>query len=116
MFCQECGAELSDNAVVCPKCGVPVAGKAFAQNANLPQIPNHLVGAILTAIFCCQIGGIIAIIYAVRVNSKLAQGDIKGAQHASDVANGWIIANIITGILGGLVYFFLAIAGSCFSA
>lgn len=111
MFCADCGAEINDKAVVCPKCGVPVAS---ARNGAAPNVavPNHMVGAILTTVFCCQIGGIIAIVYASQVNTKLAQGDIAGAQAASRTANGWIIANVIFGLLGGLGYVLLAVAGA----
>lgn len=111
MFCAECGAAISDNAVVCPKCGVAVAGRKVAIASNT-QVPNHMVGAILSTVFCCLIGGIIAIVYASQVNTKLAQGDIAGAQAASKAANGWIIANVIVGLLGGLFYFILAVAGA----
>ena len=31
MFCKNCGNQIADAAVVCPKCGVPVAGKSVAQ-------------------------------------------------------------------------------------
>ena len=31
MFCAECGAEINDKAVICPKCGVPVAGSAWTK-------------------------------------------------------------------------------------
>ena len=102
MFCKNCGNQLADAAVVCPKCGVPVAGKSVASATE--QVPNHLVGAILTTIFCCQIGGIVAIIYAAQVNTKLARGDVEGAQAASKTANTWIIVNIITGVLIGILY------------
>ena len=111
MFCTNCGAEINDKAAICPKCGVPVAGKAIVIPTNV-DVPNHLVGAILTAIFCCQIGGIIAIVYATKVNTKLAQGDVAGAQEASRTANTWIIVNIITGFVIGLLYFIIAIAGA----
>ena len=111
MFCVECGAAINDNAVVCPKCGVAVAGRKVAIASNT-QVPNHMVGAILSTVFCCLIGGIIAIVYASQVNTKLAQGDIAGAQAASKAANGWIIANVIVGLLGGLFYFILAVAGA----
>ena len=108
MFCDECGAEINNNAVICPMCGVPVSGKGaapaapranYATPASNVVVPNHMVGAVLTALFCCLIGGIIAIVYASQVNTKLAQGDIAGAQAASRTANGWIIANVIFGLV-----------------
>lgn len=93
MFCQKCGKELFDEAVVCPSCGVPTKRPAVTKD-----VPNHMVGAILTTIFCCLIGGIVAIIYASKVNTKLAQGDVEGAIAASNTANNWIIANIVVGL------------------
>jgi hypothetical protein len=111
MYCSECGASVNNNAVVCPKCGVAINNKNALVGSNV-HVPNHMVGAILTTIFCCLIGGIIAIIYASQVNTKLAQGDIAGAQAASQVANNWIIANVVLGIIGGILYFILCIAGA----
>lgn len=102
MFCKNCGNQIADAAVVCPKCGVPVDGKSVAPPTV--QVPNHMVGAILTALFCCQIGGIVAIIYAAQVNSKLARGDVEGARAASKTANTWITVNIVTGALIGIIY------------
>ena len=115
MFCSECGAQINDNAVVCTKCGVPVPGKKLAP-AGVVAVPNHMVGAILTTLFCCLIGGIVAIIYAAQVNTKLAQGDIAGAQSASKTAMGWIIANLIIGGLGGLGYIALVVVGAAAGA
>ena len=103
MFCRECGAEISDQAVACPRCGVPVANKGFSADGK-PVVPTHMVMAVLTALFCCQIGGIIAIIYAAQVSTKLAQGDIAGARSASRTAHGWIVANLCIGLLGVLAY------------
>lgn len=111
MFCTECGAMINDKAAVCPKCGVAVAGKSIAIASNV-QVPNHMVGAILSTVFCCLIGGVIAIIYASQVNTKLAQGDIDGALAASKAANGWIIANVCLGLVGGLLYILLMAVGA----
>lgn len=111
MFCSECGASVNNNAVVCPKCGVAIEGGKVSIGSNV-HVPNHMVGAILTTVFCCLIGGIIAIIYASQVNTKLAQGDIAGAQAASQVANNWIIANVVLGIIGGILYFILGMASA----
>lgn len=103
MFCTECGAGINDKAVVCPKCGVPVAGKAFP-SASDAAVPNHMVGAILTTIFCCWVGGIVAIVYAGMVNTRLAQGDVEGAQSASKAARNWIVADIILACVAYLLY------------
>ena len=110
MFCRNCGNQIADAAVVCPKCGVPVAGKSVASATE--QVPNHMVGAILTALFCCQIGGIVAIVYAAQVNTKLARGDIEGARAASKTANTWIMVSIITGVLLGVIYAFICAASA----
>ena len=103
MYCTECGAQIDDETTVCPKCGVPVAGKNVAAAGNV-HVPSHMVGAILTTVFCCVIGGIVAMVYASQVNTKLAQGDIAGAQSASKSALGWIIASAIFGGVCGLLY------------
>ena len=71
-----------------------------------------MVGAILTAIFCCQVGGIVAIVYAAQVNSKLASGDIEGARASSKTASTWIAVNIIIGLIGGLLYVIFAVVGA----
>ena len=110
MFCRNCGNQIADAAVICPKCGVPVSDKSVAPSTE--QVPNHMVGAILTAIFCCQIGGIVAIVYAAQVNSKLASGDIEGARAASKTAGTWITVNVILGLVGGLLYAILAMVGA----
>ena len=58
-----------------------------------------------------MIGGIVAIIYASKVNTKLAQGDVEGAIAASNTANNWIIANIVLGLLGGIIQILAVVAG-----
>ena len=69
-----------------------------------------MVAAVLTTIFCCVIGGVIAMLYAAQVNTKLAQGDIAGAQSAARTARGWIIANLLLGLLIAICYVIQAFA------
>lgn len=66
-------------------------------SSNQPQsfppgtVPNHLVWAILTTLFCCLPLGIVSIVKAAEVNGKLAAGDIDGARASSDGAKKWAI-------------------------
>lgn len=67
------------------------------QNQILPK--NWLVESILVTIFCCQILGIIGIIYATSVESKFYRGDIVGAENASRTAKTLVIVSIAFGII-----------------
>ncbi|OQA31530.1 MAG: Interferon-induced transmembrane protein [Betaproteobacteria bacterium ADurb.Bin341] len=80
MFCGQCGKEISERALSCPACGAPTSNVS---------VPNYLVQAILVTICCCLPFGIPAIVYASQVNSKLAAGDIAGANSSSKSAKMW---------------------------
>ena len=49
------------------------------------SVPNYLVPAIIS-LFCCTPLGIVAVIFAAQVNTKLAAGDTAGALDASKKA------------------------------
>lgn len=85
----------------------PPGHMQYSRPAPVAYVPNHLAGAIITTLFCCLIGGIIAIVYACKVNTMLAAGDIEGARSASSTARTWIIVNIITGLLPLIIYLFV---------
>lgn len=67
-----------------------------------PPPKNWLVEAILVTIFCCLPFGIVAIVNASQVNSKMAAGDYNGAVNSSKEAAKWtkIAFWIGIGILG----------------
>lgn len=88
---------------------IAARGMSCARSVPSAYVPNHLAGAIITTLFCCLIGGIVAIVYACKVNTMLAAGDIEGAKAASATARTWIIVNIVTGLLPLIIYFFLVI-------
>ncbi|HEV7241963.1 MAG TPA: CD225/dispanin family protein [Thermoanaerobaculia bacterium] len=69
-----------------------------------PQINNYLVPAVLSAFCCCLPLGVVAIIYAAQVNSKLVAGDIAGAQAASKNAKMWSWIALGAGALVSIAY------------
>jgi uncharacterized membrane protein YvbJ len=90
-FCRNCGTRLDPGASFCAQCGTSLEqdrtpGPAYATYA---QVPNYLPQAILATLFCCLPLGIVAIVFAAQVNSRLAAGDYPGAVEASDKAKTW---------------------------
>jgi hypothetical protein len=73
------------------------------------HVPNHLAWAIIATVLatclCCPLGllGIVAIVYATKVNTLLNQGDIDGARRASASAKTWCWVATALAIIG-LVY------------
>lgn len=59
--------------------------------SNTSAIPNNLVWAILSTLFCCLPFGIVSIVYAAKVDGLVAAGDLTAAQQASDNAKKWAI-------------------------
>ena len=59
-------------------------------------IPNQMVWAILTTLFCCLPLGIVSIVYAAQVDGKRAAGDIAGARIASEKARFWAIVSAVS--------------------
>lgn len=80
-------------------------------NAN--QIPpkTWLVESILVTIFCCQILGIISIIYAASVESKFHRGDVVGAENASRTAKTLVIVSVAFGVIGMIAVGIMAAMG-----
>jgi hypothetical protein len=75
------------------------------------RISNNLVWAILSTLFCCLPLGIVAIVYAAQVDSKLAAGDIAGARQSAQSAATWSWVSFGLGILSGLIFAGLAAMG-----
>ncbi|HQX92825.1 MAG TPA: CD225/dispanin family protein [Thermomonas sp.] len=66
-------------------------------NTNGPVVPNNLVWAILTTLFCCLPLGIVSIVFASKVDGLRAAGDIAGAWEASRKAKTWAIWSALSG-------------------
>ncbi len=73
--------------------------------------PNYLVFAILVTIFCCQILGIVSIVFAAQVNSKWNAGDYEGALNASKNAKMWAWIGLASGIAVAIIITMLSVLG-----
>lgn len=82
-------------------------------NTTSSYVPNNLVWAILSTLFCCLPLGIVSIVFAAQVNGKLAAGDVAGAQEASDKAKKWAMWSAIAGVSLVVLYiiFIFAMGG-----
>jgi hypothetical protein len=74
--------------------GPPQTGP-FSYGGPPPHIPNHLVWAILTTLFCCLPAGVVSIVYAAQVNGKIQVGDYETAKKYSDRARTWAIVSAV---------------------
>ena len=66
-------------------------------------VPNNLVLAIISVI-CCLPLGIPAIIFATQVNTKLAAGDVAGAQESAAKAKKFAIIGIVVWAICVVLY------------
>jgi hypothetical protein len=103
MFCRNCGAQNDDSASTCARCGAALAN-VVASVAPGQSVPNYLVHAILVTVFCCLPFGIVSIVYAAQVNSKLAGGDYTGAVDSSGKAKTWALVGFLCGLIPMLLY------------
>lgn len=99
MYCTNCGNPLPPGATACLNCA-----RRVHKVGPRPTVPNYLVQSILVTLCCCLPFGIVAIIYAAQVNSKLALGDIPGAMAASRNARTWCWVGFALGALASLGY------------
>ena len=76
-------------------------------NTNSPVVPNNLVWAILTTLFCCLPLGIVSIVFASKVDGLRAAGDIAGALEASRKAKTWAIWSALSGPVRILIWFMI---------
>lgn len=67
------------------------------------SVPNYLIPAIIS-LFCCLPLGIVGVIFAAQVNTKVAAGDTAGALDASKKAKLFSFIAIGLGLAGLLFY------------
>ena len=72
---------------------------AYPPSQAQAPVPNYLIPAILTTLFCCLPFGIASIVYAAQVNGKLEAGDRVGALESSRKAKMWAWISLGTGLV-----------------
>lgn len=77
----------------------PWCATAPSNQQEEPCPPTYLVWGIVSTLLCCQIFGIISIVYGAQVSSKYHQGDIEGAKKYSERAALWSILSIVVGVV-----------------
>lgn len=90
-----------------PPPGQPYQGGYGAAPAN---VPNYLVPAILTTLFCCLPAGIASIVFAAQVNGKVAAGDVAGAMESSRKAKMWAWISFGVGLVVIVLYVIIIVA------
>jgi hypothetical protein len=110
MYCKKCGTRNDDTTYRCTHCGESLQRESNYR-APAQDIPNYLVQAILATLFCCMPFGVVAIVFASQVNSKIQAGDIHGAQDASDKAKTWCWVSFGAGAISTILYIILIAAG-----
>ena len=77
--------------VVPPVPSVPAPSEAEA--------PTNLVWAVIVTVMCCQITGIIAIVYGAMTSTANSAGNYEKARHYSDIAQIWVMVSIALGLV-----------------
>lgn len=80
------------------------------QGPMQPCPDSNLVWAIVTTLFCCLPFGIVAIVYACKVNDRYMMGDMQGAIDASEKAKKWSIYSAVGALIIFVIYCTLIMA------
>lgn len=115
MFCKNCGAELPEGAKFCTECGCDLASENTSQTSRNAGIrygrpSSHLALSILVTLLCCVPFGIVAIIYASKVDSSWNAGKEAEAWEYSRKARNWSLWGIAALLLIWIVYVIILLA------
>ncbi len=80
----------------------PAVAEALAEGKQIPK--SYMWVSILMAVIFSTIPGIVAIVYSASVSSRLSCGDLAGAEKASRMVQGWIIASFVIGVLSATLW------------
>lgn len=82
--------------------GFPASSSGTATAAA--TMKNYLIPAVLVTLCCCMPFGIVAIVFAAQVNTKLAVGDVAGAEASAKNAKLWCWIGFGSGVVLAIGY------------
>lgn len=90
-------SEQSESSVTPP----PVPQPPMPQPPVAPEAeaPTNLVWAVIVTVMCCQITGIIAIVYGAMTSTANSAGNYEKARRYSDIAQIWVMVSIVLGLI-----------------
>ena len=90
-------SEHSESSVTPP----PVPQPPVPQPPVAPEAeaPTNLVWAVIATVMCCQITGVIAIVYGAMTSSANSAGNYEKARRYSDIAQIWVMVSIVLGLI-----------------
>ena len=81
-----------------PVYNVPPVQQEYMQEPPVNWVP-YLVLSILSTILCCTPFGIVAIVFAAKINSAVTAGNMAEAKDAAKKSKIWIIVSAIVGVV-----------------
>ena len=80
---------------------LPVPQPPMPQPPVAPEAeaPTNLVWAVIATVMCCQITGVIAIVYGAMTSSANSAGNYEKARRYSDIAQIWVMVSIVLGLI-----------------
>lgn len=76
------------------------AGQMIAQPCSEPCPPAYIAWSVIVTVLCCTIIGVPAIIFSSMTKSAYYRGDLQKAKRYSEMAQWFIIASIVCGVVG----------------
>lgn len=67
-------------------------------NTSIEDVDNYMLPALLTTLFCCMPFGVVALIYAGKVNEAKEEDDLEVALEASRKARRWYRRSVFTSL------------------
>lgn len=81
-----------------------------SSGAPTTSVPNYLVPSIIS-LFCCLPLGIVAVIFAARVNGQVQAGDTAGALESSRKAKMFSYIGLILGAIWIIIWIVMTVLG-----